>query len=125
MLIFVRSTVLNVLFVRELATFLPQEIRLIVYAINPGFFKFNLRSSLPTWVNIAFGLQELFLARTTEEGSRRFVLEALDYQGKESELHGAYISERELQEVSDYVLNPEVQKRIWVKRRFSLYLGTW
>src|SRR5882762_2703352 len=118
MLTLMRSAVLNVLFVRELTKRLPQKTRLIVDAVNPGFCKSNLRSNLPTWLKILFGLQELFLGRTTEEGSRRLVLGALGYQDREDELHGAYVSECELQEVSDYALSPEgeeVQKRIWVK----------
>jgi len=124
---YLHAIVLNILFVRELTNRLPQKTRLIVDAVNPGFCKSDLCRSLPTLTRIKYGLRGLFLARTAEEGSRRLVLGALGYQDREDELRGAYVSDSELQEVSDYAFSPEgeeVQKRIWVKHRFLLYLGT-
>ena len=62
-------------------------------------------------------MREVFLARTTEQGSRQLVWAAVGGAGREFELRGGYVSKADLQEVSDYVLSDEgaaVQTRVWV-----------
>ena len=64
-----------------------------------------------------YSIMECLLARTTEEGSRQLVWAAIGGVGRESELRGGFVSNANLQEVSDYVLSDEgtvVQTRLWV-----------
>jgi retinol dehydrogenase-12 len=65
---------------------------------------------------------EVFLAFTTEEGSRQLLWAALGGAGREFELRGGYVSKANLQEVSDYALSDEgavIQTRIWVRDTFN------
>jgi len=76
---------------------------------------------MPLFLRPIGRLMEILLARTAEEGSRNLVWGAVGGAGREFELRGAYVSNANLDEVSDYALSDEgavVQARIWV-RRFS------
>ena len=65
---------------------------------------------------------EALFARTAEGGSRQLVWAAVGGAGREFELRGGYVSNTNLQEVSDYALSDEgagVQTRLWVRDTFS------
>ena len=90
---------------------------MIVTAANPGYCKSELRRNFPFARRVVDIIREVFLARTTEEGSRQLVWAAVGGAGREFELHGGYVSMANLQEVSDYVLSDEgavAQTRLWV-----------
>jgi hypothetical protein len=90
----------------------------IVTAVNPGYCKSQLRRNLSFPLRFFDGIMEAVLARTTEEGSRNLVWAAVGGAGREFELRGGYVSNANLQEVSDYALSDEgavVQTRLWVR----------
>jgi len=114
--------VLNVFFVRELTKRLPANSPVIVTAVNPGYCKSELRRHLPFVIRMCDRVIEALLARTSEEGSRQLLWAAIGGVGREFELRGGYVSQADLQEVSDYVLSDEgavVQTRLWVRDMFS------
>ena len=90
---------------------------MIVIVANPGYCKSELRRNFPFTRRINHAIREVFLARSTEKGSRQLVWAAVGGAGREFELRGGYVSMANLQEVSDYVLSDEgavVQTRLWV-----------
>ncbi|KAF8483532.1 hypothetical protein DFH94DRAFT_626525 [Russula ochroleuca] len=110
------SKLLNIFFVRELTKRLPANSPVIVTAVNPGFCKSQLTRNMPLFLRPIGRLMEILLARTAEEGSRNLVWGAVGGAGREFELRGAYVSNANLDEVSDYALSDEgavVQARIW------------
>jgi retinol dehydrogenase 12 len=95
----------------------------IVTVANPGYCKSELRRNFPFTRRIVDAIREVFLARTTEQGSRQPVWAAVGGVGREFELRGGYVSKADLQEVSDYVLSDEgtmVQTRVWVGK-FAIF----
>ncbi|KAI0069192.1 short-chain dehydrogenase [Artomyces pyxidatus] len=119
------SKLLNVFFVRELAARLPQDSPLIVNAVNPGFCKSGLARNLPFLDFIGHSAFQLFTARTSEQGSRMLVWAAIGGRNREAELHGAYVSDAGVMEVSDFVLSNEgadTQKRLWEESTETLSL---
>jgi retinol dehydrogenase-12 len=115
---------MNVFFVLELAKRLPANSPVIVTAVNPGYCRSQLKRNLSFTHRIIYSVMEVLLARTTEEGSRQLVWAAVGGAGRESKLHGGFVSNANLREVSDYVLSGEgavVQTRLWVRDTFSHY----
>ncbi len=115
--------VLNVFFVRELTKKLPANSPVIVTAVNPGYCKSQLKRNMPLVFGIFDSIMEFLLARTTEEGSRQLVWAAVGGAGREFELRGGYVSNADLEEVSDYALSDEgaaVQTRLWVRSSVTI-----
>ncbi|KAN0091303.1 hypothetical protein V8E55_004869 [Tylopilus felleus] len=112
------SKLLEVMFVRELASRLPNPTPVSVSAINPGFCHSRLSRSIDN--NLVLGVmmrvRKAFLARTTEMGSRTLVHPAVE--PGERERHGRYVSSCVVAEESDYVLSEEgkeVSRRLWAE----------
>ncbi|KIL64811.1 hypothetical protein M378DRAFT_186611 [Amanita muscaria Koide BX008] len=111
------SKLLNILFVRALSDRLKSHF--IVNAVNPGFCVSELRRNATGRAVIIFKVMELFLAWTAEQGSRNLVYAALsgsDGNEEDHNLHGAYISNCEIDEPSEFVLSDqgkEVQEKLW------------
>ncbi|KIJ68096.1 hypothetical protein HYDPIDRAFT_107736 [Hydnomerulius pinastri MD-312] len=112
------SKLLEVMFVRELASRLPNPTPVAVSAINPGFCHSRLTRSIEgnPIVNLVLRAMKAMLARTTEVGSRTLVHPAVE--PGERTRHGRYISCCEVSEESDYVLSDEgkeVSRRLWAE----------
>ncbi|TDL30130.1 NAD(P)-binding protein [Rickenella mellea] len=105
------SKLINVFFMRAFAAHLSPQNPVIIDAVNPGFCTSELRRNMePTFM---MKMMELFLARTTECGSRTLVHAAI---GGGKELHGRYLSNCAIREESDYCLSKEgsvIQDRLW------------
>ena len=112
------TKLLNLFFVRELASRLPRDSPLVINAANPGFCISGLRRNVP-WPRIMYyWFWEKLCAWPTERGSRQLVFAALGDQDKLDEMRGAYISSSKVVEPSDYVLSDEgakAQKQLWVR----------
>ena len=113
---------LNVFFARELSERLRHK-PLIVNAVNPGFcqsaFRRNWRG-LRAWLTWPI---EVFLARTTEQGSRQLIWACIGGRDNVEELRGAYISSMQVQEPSDFTVSEEgsrAQTKIWVNNHLRL-----
>lgn len=106
------------MFVRELASRLPNPTPVSVSAINPGFCHSRLTRSIEgnPIINIAVRVGKALLARTTEVGSCTLVHPAVE--PGERTRHGRYVSCCEVAEESDYILSDEgkqVSGRLWVR----------
>ncbi|KAH0828016.1 short-chain dehydrogenase [Lanmaoa asiatica] len=111
------SKLLGVMFVRELASRLPNPTPVSVSAINPGFCHSRLTRSIERnlIMNVAVRGTKALLARKTEVGSRTLVHPAVGLG--ERVRHGRYVSCCEVAEESDYVLSEEgkeISRRLWV-----------
>ncbi|TFL01331.1 hypothetical protein BDV98DRAFT_567919 [Pterulicium gracile] len=109
-----QSKMLNILFTRALASYLPvSSSPVVVDAVNPGFCYSSIRADLPWFVRMMTSLMERFLpARTTEVGSRQLVWAALE--GGDKGVHGQYVSDFKAQEPSDYIMeSADLQERVW------------
>ncbi|KAF6753096.1 hypothetical protein DFP72DRAFT_436199 [Ephemerocybe angulata] len=119
------TKLLNLLFVRALSDRLPTLTTLIPSCVNPGFCCSSLRKSstmtgLDSFKNWA---REKVFARTAEEGSRQIIFASVAGEDPASadeeqlaKLKGAYISNSEVAEPSDYVLSEEgkeAQDKLW------------
>ncbi|KAK3934800.1 putative short-chain dehydrogenase [Diplogelasinospora grovesii] len=104
------SKLLEVFGVRAIAEKSPASVLPVtVNCVNPGLCHSELARDYPTW---GFFLMKLFLARSTEAGSRTLVHAAT--QGAES--HGQYLSEYRVREPAPFVTSPEgkvAQDRVW------------
>lgn len=105
------------MFVRELASRLPNPTPVSVSAINPGFCHSRLTRSIESnpVINVVIRVLKVLLARTTEMGSRTLVHPAVGLG--ERLRHGRYVSCCEVAEESDYVLSEEgkeISRRLWV-----------
>lgn len=102
----------NAFFVRSLA---DRTKTIHVNAVSPGFCMSGLRRNSGE----EYLQMEQDYALTTEEGARHIIFNALWGLGdaeKEPELHGAYTSVSEFQEISDFVLSDvgqKMQSRLW------------
>ena len=107
---------LNVFFARELSERLRHK-PLIVNAVNPGFCQSAFRRN---WKGLNAWLvwpMEIFLARTTEQGSRQLIWACIGGKDNVEELRGAYISSMQVRESSDFAVSEEgnrAQTKIWV-----------
>ncbi|TFY70512.1 hypothetical protein EVG20_g2488 [Dentipellis fragilis] len=110
------SKMLDVMVVRELAARLPSDSPLIVDCVNPGFCSSELgRNSSLIFRAVSYLLQ-FGITRTPEQGSRQLVWAALGRSEKEDELRGAYVSDHDVEEPSDFLLSEQGakdQKRIF------------
>ncbi|TFK96207.1 hypothetical protein BDV98DRAFT_536903 [Pterulicium gracile] len=107
--LYLLSKLLNVFFTRALASRLSS---VTIDTVNPGYCYSGLRRNYAGVQAIVDRLQELALARSTEVGSRQLVWAALE--GKDTEVHGQYISNFGALEPADYVLeNGDLEERIW------------
>ncbi|KAJ8588531.1 short-chain dehydrogenase [Rhizopogon salebrosus TDB-379] len=94
------SKLLEVMFVRELSSRLPNPTPVVVSAVNPG--------------RLGLATMKTLIARTTEMGSRTLVHPAVE--PGEMLRHGRYLSCCEPKEESDYALSAEgteISKRLW------------
>ncbi|KAI0065468.1 NAD(P)-binding protein [Artomyces pyxidatus] len=110
------SKLLNVFFVRELASRLPPDSPLTVNAVNPGFCYSSLNRELRFPVTLFLTVFRVLVARTTEVGSRALVWAATGARHREQDLRGAFVSDASVKEPSDFVLSEEgarVQKQLW------------
>ncbi|KAF7309208.1 hypothetical protein MKEN_01123500 [Mycena kentingensis (nom. inval.)] len=108
--------VLNIFFVRALNAHLPASTSIIINAVNPGFCTSELRSGLKGFNAIMNRIVEILLAFTAEEGSRNLVFGAVGQVNPESKLRGAYVSERAVEEPSDFVVGADgvrAEAAIW------------
>ncbi|KAF8119587.1 hypothetical protein EV363DRAFT_1179723 [Boletus edulis] len=108
--------VLQVMFVRELASRLLNPTPVSVTSINPGFCHSRLTRSVES--NLVMKLMvhvgKALLARTTEMESRALVHPAVE--PSERDRHGRYVSCVEVAEESDYALSEErkeFSRRLW------------
>jgi retinol dehydrogenase-12 len=117
------SIVLNVFFARGLSERLGDK-PLIVNAVCPGFcYSAILRhiTGLRAW---SMWLIKLALARTSEEGSRKIIWACIGGKDNIDQLRGAYISEMQVQEPSDFVISEEgkhAQTKLWVNNHHLSY----
>ncbi|GJC97687.1 short-chain dehydrogenase [Colletotrichum higginsianum] len=104
------SKLLEVLGVRTFAELHPaSEYPVTVNNVNPGFCHSELTRDIQTW---RMWLMKLFLARTTEYGSRTLV--SAGSAGAES--HGHYMSDCAVAEPAPFVTSKEgkeAQDRVW------------
>ncbi|KAG9316765.1 hypothetical protein JVU11DRAFT_2827 [Chiua virens] len=112
------SKLLEVMFVRELASRLPDPTPVAVSAINPGFCHSRLTRSLESNSLLGFVIyvDKALLARTAEAGSRTLVHPAVE--PSERARHGRYVTCCEAAEESDYVLSEEgreISRRLWAE----------
>ncbi|TFK54182.1 NAD(P)-binding protein [Heliocybe sulcata] len=110
------TVVLNVLFVRALTAHLPPTSPLITTTSNPGLCDSELTRDFPGWTPpsiIHEGKKLALVSWTCEEGARQLVFAAL---AQVDGIRGAYTSENEIAEPSDFVISKEgkeCEDRIW------------
>jgi len=110
------SKLLEVMFVRELSSRLPNPTMVAISAINPGLCSSNLTRSIASTALLKLAVNTLnaLMARTPEMGSRTLVHPAI--MPGERERHGHFLSSCEVTEESDYILGSEgkeVSKSLW------------
>ncbi|TFK96205.1 short-chain dehydrogenase [Pterulicium gracile] len=107
------SKLLNVFFVRSLASRLSTEgPSVIATIVEPGYCYSSLRRHWTGLQSLVDSLTQFLLARSTEVGSRQLVCGALSFE--DEEVHGQYIDTSATSEVADYVLeNRDLEDRIW------------
>jgi len=107
-------SVLGVIFIRELASRLPETTQVIACMVDPGFCSSNIfRDNAKARVCSAIG--KLALVRSTEEGSRTLVHGAV---ASDRSMHGRYLSCCKVTEGSDFLFTPEgkaCSARVWVR----------
>ncbi|KAF6830611.1 short-chain dehydrogenase [Colletotrichum musicola] len=106
------SKLLEVLSVRAIAEECPAPaFPVTVNTVNPGFCHSELTRDAGTWT---IWLMKVFLARTTEYGSRNLV-----WAGSAgAETHGKYVSDCGVDEPSPFVRSEEgkvAQRRVWAE----------
>jgi NAD(P)-dependent dehydrogenase (short-subunit alcohol dehydrogenase family) len=110
----VSFTVLNVLFSRALASLVSSSSPVVVSCVNPGFCATGLLRHVPAEILKEY---EIPSPHTPEEGARQYVWAAIGRKGREDELRGAYLSDNNIAEASDYVLGEQgkaLEDLIWV-----------
>ena len=104
------------MFIRELASRLPEPIHVVACAVDPGFCRSNItrsRAKLEAWIISA--LSKPALVRSTEEGSRTLVHGAV---ASDRSMHGRYLSCYQVTEENDFLFTPEgktCSARVWVR----------
>ena len=112
-----KTKMLNVLFIRELASRLPVDSPLIVNCLTPGLCNTGLRPQFPraiSWICVAI---YTFIGWSAERGSRQLIFAALGCEKREDDLRGVYISSSKIAEPSDFIVSDEgkaAQKKAWV-----------
>ena len=105
------------MFVRELASRMPNPTPISVSAINPGFCDSRFTRSVEgnAVVKVIVRMMKNLLARTSEMGSRTLVHPAVE--PGERARHGRFVSSCKVAEESDYILSDEgkeISRRVWV-----------
>ncbi|KDQ57852.1 hypothetical protein JAAARDRAFT_47666 [Jaapia argillacea MUCL 33604] len=114
------TKLLDILFVRALASHLPTSSPIIPASVNPGFCYSSLQRNITFPASIATYLFKKLFAWTSEEGSRQLLWAALGPPEARAEdepkLRGGYVSENEVREVCDFILSDkgrECERRVW------------
>ena len=117
---------LNVFFTRAFAEHLKPTTPLIAATPNPGYCYSELRRSLPFVEQLRMTIMDWTMGRSAEGGSRQLLWAALGPDGKDGphvrHLHGAFVSNAEVFEPSDFVISKEgyeTQEKLWVSRILS------
>lgn len=119
--------VLDVMFIRELVSRLPDPTPVVACTVNPGFCRSRLfRDAENKWYTRLFSLllSHAPLSRSSEEGSRTLLHAAIGGEG--DAFHGRYLSGCEVLEESSYLFTPEgkaFSRRLWVRTGTSLSVG--
>ena len=117
-------SVLGIMFIRELASRLPESTPVIACTVDPGFCDSDIiRYQEKGWVFTYF--KKLALVRSTEEGSRTLVHAAV---ASDRSMHGRYLSSCEISEESDFVFTPEgkaCSARVWVRAITIVSVGSY
>jgi len=111
------SKLLEILIVRSLADRMRPESGaadslVIVNAVNPGLCRTSLGREVTGAQKVIFGLVQLVLGRSAEEGSRTIV----DATASGFDTHGQYLSNCRVTVPSDLVVGESVgktQERVW------------
>lgn len=107
-------SVLEVIFIRELASRLPDTTPVIACTVNPGYCVSKLtRNIAARWIMAVF--RTLFFVRSAEEGSRALVHAAV---ASDRSMHGRYLSCCQVTEESDFLFTAEgkaFSARVWVR----------
>jgi retinol dehydrogenase-12 len=109
------------MFVRQLAAHLPPASAVVPTSLTPGFCYSSFRNSVPFPFSLLSKIMEVFLARTTEMGSRTLVLGALmgengDTAAREN-ARGAYMDSCEVTPPSAWLFTKDgvaAEQAIWV-----------
>ncbi|KAG6373426.1 hypothetical protein JVT61DRAFT_6575 [Boletus reticuloceps] len=107
------SKLLGIMFIRELASRLPESIPFVACAVNPGFCHSEITRSTLSKGWFSSMIKRLVLVRSTEEGSRTLVHAAI---ASDRSMHGRYLSVCEVAEEGDYLFTPEgraCSAKIW------------
>lgn len=113
------SKLLNVFFTRALNAHLSQTAPVIINTVNPKLCATDLASDFKFPMTIIAWLMKTFLAYTAEEGSRQLIYAAVGGGADEHQLRGAFISNSEIKEASDFVIDEDgvkLQERLWVSK---------
>ncbi|KAJ6485601.1 hypothetical protein C8R45DRAFT_903286 [Mycena sanguinolenta] len=100
----------NVLFVRAMNDRLLPSTPLVVNAVNPGYCYSELRREFSGAMAAFDWLMERALAFSAEVGSRRLIWAALSHPNEPDKLRGEFLSDFQVEEVSDFVLSAEGAK---------------
>ena len=121
---YAKSKLLNLFFARGLGERIPDDIPIKVTSVCPGYCHSDLNREVAFPFNHLDSLAKKLLAYTSEEGSRQLIWAAIGGAGREKELQGAFITQSDITEPSDYVLGEEgkrVQNQLWVGDLYSLH----
>ncbi|KAG8214466.1 hypothetical protein J3R82DRAFT_9519 [Butyriboletus roseoflavus] len=106
------SKLLEVMFIRELASRLPDTTPVVACTVNPGYCVSGITRNLAQkWLMAMF--RTLVFVRSTEEGSRTLVHAAV---ASDRSMHGRYLSCCEVTEESDFLFTSEgkaFSARLW------------
>ncbi|KAG8213012.1 short-chain dehydrogenase [Butyriboletus roseoflavus] len=106
------SKLLEIIFIRELASRLPDTTPVVACTVNPGYCVSKItRNVAEKWIMAMF--RTLFFVRSAEEGSRTLVHAAVS---SDRSMHGRYLSSCQVTEESDFLFTPEgkaFSARLW------------
>ena len=109
---------LNVLFVRELASCL-RDTPIIVMVANPGYSATGLRSSFTGMRSVFHSVLENLIARSAEEGSRSVAWAATGGDLlSDDKMRGAFVSAMEVIEQTGFLATEDGRlagERLWVR----------
>ncbi|KAH0833291.1 short-chain dehydrogenase [Lanmaoa asiatica] len=102
------SSLLDVVFVRELAARFADPIPIVACAVDPGYCRSSLFRALENkwYIGWVFSLtRNILFARSAKEGSKTLVHAVVGGEGRA--MHGRYLSSCRVAEESDFVFTPE------------------
>lgn len=112
-----KTKMLNIFFIRELASRLPADCPLVVNCVTPSLCKTGLRREFPWPLSWIYVVVDAAISWSAERGSRQLIFGALGHEKRESDLKGVYISSSKITEPSDFIISDEgkaAQKQVWV-----------